>query len=132
MIKLGANHVVRGRNHTATFDLGTLLPEIAAIEGVRSASILVLPGKGSLTAVLNPSSWSYEPKPAKDNYARGIDVLTDAVYPDAFTLIDLAALRPMVGTRIDQYGVDVVRIVHGFDMLLVMSGSAASSELDHD
>lgn len=132
MIKLGANHVVRGRNHTGTFDLGTLLPEIAAIEGVRSASVLVLPGKGALTAVLNPSSWSYEPKPAKDNYAKDIDVLTDAVYPDAFTLIDLAALRPIVGTRIDRYGIDVVRIVHGFDMLLVMSGSTASSELDHD
>jgi len=132
MVKLGANHVVRGRNHTGTFDLGTLLPEIAAIEGVRSASILVLPGQGSLTAVLDPSSWTYEPKPAKDNYAQGIDVLTDAAYADEFTLIDLTPLRPIVGTRIDQYGIDVVRIVHGFDMLLVMSGSTASSELDHD
>ena len=132
LVKLGANHVVRGRNHTGTFDLGTLLPEIAAIEGVRSASVLVLPGNGALTAVLNPSSWSYEPQPAKDNYAKGIDVLTDAVYPDAFTLIDLAALRPLVGSGIDRYGVDVVRIVHGFDMLLVMSGSTASSQLDHD
>ena len=132
MIKLGANHVVRGRNHTGTFDLGTLLPEIAAIEGVRSASILVLPGKSSLTAVLNPSSWSYEAKPAKDNYAKGIDVLTNAAYTDQFTLIDLTALRPIVGSRIDQFGGDVVRIVHGFDMLLIMTGSTASSEFDHD
>jgi hypothetical protein len=132
MVKLGANHVVRGRNHTGTFDLGTLLPEIAAIEGARSTSVLVLPGKGALTAVLNPSSWTYEPMSAKDNYAQGIDILTDAVYADAFTLIDLAALRPIVASRINEYGVDVARIVHGFDMLLVMSGSTASSEFDHD
>ena len=132
MVKLGGNHVVRGRNNTGTFDLGTLLPEIAALEGTSSASVLVLPGKGSLTAVLNPSSWSYDPKPAKDNYSGGIDVLTDAAYADAFTLIDLAALRSIVGSNIDRYGIEVARIVHGFDMLLVMSGSTASSELDHD
>lgn len=132
LVKLGANHVVRGRNMTGTFDLGTLLPAIAAVEGNRSFSVLVLPGAESLVAVLNPSSWTYEPKPAKDNYSQGIDALTDAVYPDAFTLIDLTALRPIVGSRIDKYGVDVARIVHGFDMLLVMSGSTASSELDHD
>jgi hypothetical protein len=132
VIKLGANHLVRGRNNTATFDLGTLLPEIAAVEGVRSASVLVLPGRESLTAVLNPSTWTFEPKPAKDNYASGIDALTDAAYSDAFTLIDIAALRPVVGTGIDKYGLDVARIVHGFDLLLVLSGSTASSEFEHD
>jgi len=132
LVKLGANHIVRGRNHTGTFDIGSMLPEIAAVEGARSVSVLVLPGKGSLTAVLNPSSWTYEPKPAKDNYAEGIDVLTDAVYEDAFTLIDMTALRPIVGSFTEQYGVGVARIVHGFDWLLVMSGSTASSELQHD
>ncbi len=132
IVKLGANHIVRGRNMTGTFDLGTLLPEIAAVQGGRSFSMLVLPGEKSMVAVLNPSSWTYEPKPAKDSYSQGVDVLTDAVYPDAFTLIDLTALRPIVGSRIDKYGADVARIVHGFDMLLVMSGSTAASELQHD
>ena len=132
MAKLGANHVVRGRNMTGTFDLGTLLPEIAAAEGNRSFSVLVLPGKDSMTAVLNASSWTYESQPGKDNYARGIEALTDATYTDAFTLIDLTALRPIVGSSIDKYGADIARVVHGFDMLLVMSGSTASSELEHD
>ena len=132
MAKLGGNHIVRGRNMTGTFDLGTLLPEIAAAEGSRSFSVLVLPGTESMTAVLNPSSWTYESQPAKDNYARGLEALTDAAYADAFTLINLVALRPIVGSTIDRYGVDVARVVHGFDMLLVMSGSTASSELEHD
>ena len=117
---------------TGTFDLGTLLPEIAAAEGSRSFSVLVLPGTESMTAVLNPSSWTYESQPAKDNYARGLEPLTDAAYADAVTWINLVALRPIVGSTIDRYGVDVARVVHGFDMLLVMSGSTASSELEHD
>jgi len=29
----------------------------------------------------------------------------------------------MVGTTIDQYGLDVARIVHGFDTLLIKAGS---------
>jgi hypothetical protein len=132
MVKLGGNHVVRGRNMTGTFDLGTLLPEIAAVEGGRSFSVLVLPGAESMTAVLNASSWTYASQPAKDNYAKGIEALTDAAYADTFTLIDLVALRPIVGSNIDRYGADVARVVHGFDMLLVMSGSNASSELEHD
>jgi hypothetical protein len=130
--KLGSNHMVRGRNMTGTFDLGTLLPEIAAAEGSRSFSVLVLPGIESLTAVLNASSWTYESRPAKDDYAKGLEVLTDAAYADAFTLIDLAALRPIVGSSIDKYGAGVARVAHGYDMLLVMSGSTASSELQHD
>ena len=132
MAKLGSNHIVRGRNMTATFDLGTLLPEIAATEGRRSFSVLVLPGMESMTAVLDPSSWTYVSQPAKDNYAQGLEALTDAAYADAFTLIDLAPLRPIVGPSTDRYGADVARVVHGFDMLLVMSGSTASSELEHD
>lgn len=132
LAKLGANHLLRGLNVTGTFDLGTLLPELAAIEGSQSFSLLVLPGRGSSTAVLNPSSWSYEPRPAKDGYAQGIEVLIDAAYPDAFTLIDLAALRPRVRVTTGVFTHELVRIVHGFDMLLVLSGSTASSELQHD
>ena len=85
-----------------------------------------------MTAVMNPSTWTYSPQPAKDNYAKGLEAISDAAYSDAFTLIDLAALRPILGSRIDEYGAEVARVVHGFDMLLVMSGSTASSDLEHD
>ena len=132
LAKLGSNHLVRGRNMTGTFDLGTLLPEIASADGEHSFSLMVLPGMDSMTAVLNPSTWTYSPQPAKDNYAKGLEAITDAAYSDAFTLIDLAALRPIVGSRISEYGAEVARVVHGFDMLLVMSGSTASSDLEHD
>jgi len=122
---------------TGTFDLGTLLPEIAAIEGRRSFSIMVVPGMNSKVAVLDPTTWTYSPQSAKDGYSEGIGLITAAAYPAAaypetFTLIDLMPLRPIVSSREKTFGSKMIQIVHGFDMLLVMSGSTASSELEHD
>jgi hypothetical protein len=127
-VKLGASHLVRGRNFTETWDLGALLPEIAALEGSKSFHLLVLPGAGSKTAVFDPSAWTYKPAPAKDDYAKGLEPILSAAYPDAFTLIDLRALRPVVASS-SQASPSLMRTVHGFDALLVMSGSTASGNL---
>jgi hypothetical protein len=132
MAKLGGSHMVRGLSQTAVYDLGTLLPEIAAIEGGHSFSVLVLPGAESLVAVLNPSTWSYEPRPAKDSYGAGLEPLMGAAHEGAFTLIDLAALRAVVGMNRGELDDELFRVVHGFDMLLVMSGSTPSGELGHE
>ena len=132
MAKYGSSHIVRGSSQTAVYDLGTLLPEIAAIEAGHSFSLMVVPGAGSLVAGLNPSTWSYESRPAKDGYAKGLEPLMAAAHKDAFTLIDLAALRPVVGMNRGELHDELFRIIHGFDMLLVMSGSTPAGELDHD
>lgn len=129
LVKLGANHVVRGRNGTGTFDLGTLLPELAALSGRRSYSVLVLPGPGSQTAVFDPSAWKYEPKPAKDGYARGLEPIVGAAYDDAFTLIELEPIRSIVGSQGEVHGEPMLRAVHGFDAVLVLSGSTPSNDL---
>lgn len=130
MAKMGASHLVRGRNMTETFDLGTLLPELAAMEGSRAFSVMVVPGKDSPAAVLNPSSWTYEAAVPKDAYTREIAPLVDAAFTDAFTLIDLAALRPMAYSRRKDADSGLLRVIYGYDMLLVMSGSTASADLD--
>ena len=44
MLKLGSSHLIRGRKPTNTFDLGTLLPEVAQIEGVEFFYEQVLEG----------------------------------------------------------------------------------------
>jgi hypothetical protein len=132
MAKFGGSHIVRGRSQTAVFDLGTLLPEIAALEGGHSFSVMVIPGAGSMIAGLNPTNWSFEAHPVKDNYAKGLGPLVDATFEDSFTLIDLAALRPVVGMNRGKLDEELFRMIHGFDMLLVMTGSTPSGELDHD
>ena len=127
MLKFGASHVVRGRNMTDTYDIGALLPELAALEGRPSFSVLVLPGVESQIARFNPVDWAYHPAPAKDGYAKDLEPLTAAAHDDAFTLIDLRQLRPIVGMRDPSEARR--RIVLGFDALLVMSGSTASANL---
>ena len=53
-----------------------------------------------------------------------------AAYPDSFTLIDLRPIRPLVfGARHKSLDADLVRVIHGFDSLLVLSGSNPSQNL---
>lgn len=132
MAKFGASHIVRGLSHTAVFDLGTLIPEIAAAEGGHSFSLMVMPGVGASVAALNPSKWSYEPQSSEGGYVKNIQVLMDAAFEDKFTLIDLVALRPIVGMNRGQLSDELFRVIHGFDMLLVMSGSTPSGEFEHE
>ena len=132
MAKFGSSHLVRGLNMTRTFDMGALIPELAAIEGLESISVMVLPGAGSMTAVLDPTDWSFGEAPAKDRYGEGLEPLLNAAFDDRFTLIDLRPLRRRVTARSTGAGPDLIRAVTGFDYLLVMSGSTAAGEFAHD
>lgn len=132
MVKMGASHLVRGRSYSEAYDLGALLPEIAAVEGAKAFSILVLPGTGSKTAVFNPAKFSFDPAPAKDGYAKGLAPVLAAALQDEFTLIDLRALRPVLRSGAMRADQNLARAVLGFDMLLIMAGSTPSGELQHD
>jgi hypothetical protein len=125
--KFGASHVTRGRNMTETYDLGALIPEIATLEGGKAFNLLVLPGAGSMTAVFNPMQWAYQAAPATDGYAQGIEPIIGQAFPDAFTLIDLRPLRPILGRWREGTHPELMRTVHGFDAVLVMSGSTPSA-----
>ena len=125
-LKLGASHVVRGRNMSETYDIGALVPEIAAIEGGRAFHLLVLPGPGAPTAVFDPATLRTRPGPPKDNYLEGVEAITGAAHEDAFTLIDLRPLRAIVGRARLETHPELIRVVHGFDAVLVLTGSTAS------
>lgn len=128
--KFGASHMVRGRNNSEVYDLGTLMPEVAALEGGHAFHLLVLPGAGASTAVFDPSTWSYQPAPPKDGYFQGLELILGAADSNAFTLIDLRPLRPLLARWREDTHPELMRVVHGFDALLVMSGSTPSSNLD--
>lgn len=131
MFKFGASHMVRGLSATESFDLGTLVPEIASIEGGSSFHLLVLPGAGSRTAVFDPSAWTYRTGEPRNNYMAGLEPVTNQAFADAFTVIDLRPLRPLLsgGGRSATVDRELVRIVHGFDAVAVLSGSTASANL---
>jgi len=127
--KMGASHLMRGRNSTETYDLGTFANELAFLEGGHAVSVMILPGKGSPAAVFNPVTFTYAPNTPKDDYNKGLAPLIDQADPKTFTLIDLRPLRPILGRWREGTDPELMRIVHGFDMLLVMSGSTASGNL---
>ena len=131
MVKLGGSHSSRGKNTNGTFDLGSLLPELAAIEGTETVSVLVLPGEGTKVAVLDPVNWKFNPAPAKDGYTKGLQALY-AQATSGMTLFDTAALRPLMRGKLAKSHPSLTRSVYSFDYVLIMTGSTPASELAHD
>lgn len=128
LLKYGASHVVRGRHNSEVYDLGALVPEIAAIEGGRAFHLLVLNGPGRDVAILDPTSFTYKPGPA-NSYSQGLDPIISQAWPDAFTLVETAPLRPLLSNERDPAHPQLVRVVHGFDAVLVLSGSTPARGL---
>jgi hypothetical protein len=128
-MKYGASHLMRGRSSPEVFDLGTLVPEIAALEGGRAFQLLVLPGAGTSVAQLDPTNFTYRSQKGEFDYTAGLEPITSQAWPDTFTLFDTHPLRPLLGYSRTPANPDLMRMVHGFDAILVMSGSTASSNL---
>lgn len=131
MMKFGASHMVRGLSSTETYDLGSLVPEMAFLEGGTTFHLLVLAGSGRQTASFDPSAWTYRPGPPRNTYAYGLDPVAGQAFADAFTIIDLRPLRGLVtgGGRSASLNRELVRAIHGFDAVAVLSGSNPSTNL---
>ena len=127
-MKMGASHLVRGVNMTDVFDLGTIVPELLAERGERSFHMLVLPGPGTQTASLDPTRFVYVPG-NRDQYGEGMDLFDQAIIPAKFTLFDTAPLRPIASSYSGEVALPLWRVVHGFDAVLIMTGSHPSSNL---
>jgi hypothetical protein len=128
-LKFGASHLMRGRNTTGTYDLGTLVPELAEIEGRKAFSLLVLPGPGTQVAGFDPKTFGVTPQKVEGSeYMKGLQPIVAAAHPDAFTLFDTRPLRPILG-RAQGADSHLVDFVHGFDSILIMSGSTPSAAL---
>jgi hypothetical protein len=130
MFKFGASHMVRGLSHTQVLDIGNQVSELAEARGSKSFHVMVMPGAGAQQAQFDPTAWTYRAADAGTYEDQGMTPLFQAAYPDAFTLIDLRPIRPLVfGARHKALDADLVRTIHGFDALLVLTGSTASSNL---
>jgi len=130
MFKFGASHMVRGLSHTQVLDIGTQVSERAEAAGAKSFHLAVFPGAGAQLAQFDPSAWAYRAAGAGTYEDAGMAPLMAAADPTGFTLIDLRPLRPLVfGARHKALDADLVRTIHGFDALLVLTGSTASANL---
>lgn len=130
MFKFGASHMIRGRNVTEVFDLGNLASEMAAAEGGKSFHLLVIGGPGTEHAVFNPMELRYVPAPVDLADEEGLGPIVGQPFPEGFTLIDLRPLRPLFSAaRTKKSDPELMRIVHGFDAILVLTGSRPSQTM---
>jgi hypothetical protein len=130
MLKFGASHMIRGRNVTEVFDLGNLASEMAAAEGGKSFHLLVIGGAGTEHAIFNPMELIYVPAPVDLADEEGLGPIVGQPFPEGFTLIDLRPLRPLFSAaRTKKSDPELMRIVHGFDAILVLTGSRPSKML---
>lgn len=87
-------------------------------------------GAGTQHAVFNPFKLQYEPAPVEAAADPALKPLLTQALPEGFTLIDLRALRPLLSAaRTKTADPELMRIVHGFDALVILSGSTASRSL---
>jgi len=124
LFKMGASHMLRGRNVTEVFDIGNLVSEMAAAEGSQSFHLLVAGGAGTQHAIFNPMSLAYEAVPVDLAAEEGLQTITGQALPEGFTLIDLRPLRPLFSAaRAKTVDPELMRMVHGFDAILILTGS---------
>ncbi len=130
MFKFGGNHMLRGRNIVEVYDLGNLLSEMAAAEGSQAFNVLLVGGAGTEHAIFNPVKLTYEPAPVEVTAEKYMQPIISQTLPEGFTLIDLRALRPLfTAERAKTVDPELMRIVHGYDALLILTGSHPSKPL---
>jgi hypothetical protein len=125
-MKFGAAHMIRGLGPTDVFDLGTLVPALAALEERKTFQLLVLAGAASETGNFDPQAYRYVAGHG-DQYQEGMEPFTGQT--QGFTLFETAPLRPIAHSGDRSLHPELVRVIHGFDAVLVMSGSTPSSNL---
>jgi hypothetical protein len=131
MLKAGYNHMIRGANYVNAFDVGSMMDEVAALDGGRAFHVIVLPGPGSRQAVLGPgrsfvavSSDEFDEFKAGDQRLTRVLSNANAV---GHEVIDLRALRPLAMRGLESWNADIVRTIHGYDAAVIWKGAHAST-----
>ena len=131
VLKAGYNHMIRGPNYVNVFDVGSMLDEVAALDGGRAFHVIVLPGPGSRQAVLgNWRSFNSVSSDEFDEFKAGDQRLTRVLSNADATghaVIDLRALRPLAMRGLESWNADVVRTIHGYDAAVIWKGARAST-----
>jgi hypothetical protein len=125
---MGSNHMMRGLTPTDVFDLGTLVPEIAAAEGVKAYQLLAMNGLGTQTAQFDARTFTYRSAAESEMHEELAPIFGQA-FADGFTLFETAPLRAIARSGASGLSADLIRAVHGFDAILLMTGSTPSANL---
>jgi hypothetical protein len=124
LMKFGTSHMMRGRSLVEVYDIGTMLPELAAMNGTRAFSTVMLYRRGHVNE-LTPFSKDDSARAAEydalssRNVSLDVTPFFDAASGSDWTVIDLRPLRAMIGKKMP---VDpgVARIIWAFDSAVIV------------
>jgi hypothetical protein len=127
LLKMGIEHAARGVNDVGGYDIGTLLPEVAALRGGHAFSLMVIGGKDARHGQIDPAAMKTNPQPLNDLADFGLDILAPALPTTGVAVLDLRPLR-RVATG-DKLSPRAARCIHGYDALVVWNGSTPTTDL---
>ncbi len=130
MFKFGATHVMRGRTFTDVYDLGTVASALADARGETSFHVMMIGGPGTRHAVMDPTVLEYVPAPVGIAGADWAAAFVAQADPERWTLYDLRPLRPLAAAgRLGTLASSTEKVIHGYDALVVLSGSTPNEAL---
>jgi len=135
ILKMGAYHLGRGTTPTAIYDLGSLLPGVAAANGKRSLHILFVPISGKTRKVApSPQGFTAVADYAEDMVPKLMDaagIAADRVPPQGLVLIPLASVRQrLTGRQRQALGEFGTFAVLGYDYLVTTRDAAPARHFE--
>jgi hypothetical protein len=124
MLKLGASHAHRGASTTLVQGFGGFVTELAAMDGDKTLSVLMLCGPGAhAAAMVGP-----ETDCMTDPYSKGWDFVEPHLVAGQATIFDLRSwrLRPRRWAHLPP---DVQRAIGNFDLLVIPAATPGSKLL---
>ena len=133
LFKMGESHMMRGISWVGVFDVGSLVPEAAALRGGKAVSFLVGGGRGGRHGVLNPTNMSVADAPVDMFSELGLQFLVDGLAGDDPVLVDMRPMRPVMSNlaRVKAFNNEIaIRTIFSFDAMLIWNGSTATQMLN--
>lgn len=127
LLKFGAFHMERGLNGVRQHDVGWLAGALAEANGSRSFHSLAVGGPGTRHAVFDIRTLTYRPQPVEWIEADAMRPVREARDSGDFVVFDLRPIRALIqDRRLRDVAAQLERIVFGFDVLVVLTGSGPS------
>ena len=116
MVKLGANHCVRGLTPTRIYDLGNMLSEMADIQGNQSLHIKLTGAKGQSFNMLG----GVQDFDSTEDWHEWInEALADHLANSSSNML-LIDMRPLRNLRLKEADQEIKDLVFGFDMWAII------------
>lgn len=122
LLKLGANHLFRGRTAVNVYDVGNLAAMLAEYEGGHAFNVMVVSGSGTERAFFHPTA----PGTRREEAAAWSMPLYQAADMERWTVFDLRPLRPLLHSGRLEVNPELERLIWGYDAFLVLTGSRAA------